>query len=384
MTTGSRWVGNRCPLMFEMRLEEYPLPTTRDDADQLIDWLVATFGLVRRRGEEHADGDRMQPVVRLLREHLLARPKEGVDAATLGDEMGLTAASLHHHISRLAACRLLSSRSEGDGWRRHFLRGGSIVAAVELLANEATNILKLQLSRLEEWWQRPDDVSMKNELGSSDRESDFRIWITEPRPLPPVDGISELSLWMADLGLMGDRPGPNLAADSLPVRVLQLLLSRGPPLSIDEAASELKGPKARISRILERLRTAGIVERVPRTDRLAANLWTAMMTQHKRRGEDWILLKGGFNRIVPNKAIESLTKAMAKGKLTPEMVEKELDKVKPEDQMLLLNLLGGRLPLGHRMVGKDPLATSAKVMSRLDRILRRTKRVAEMLEQAMS
>ena len=109
-----------------------------------------------------------------------------------------------------------------------------------------------------------------------------------------------------------------------------------------------------------------------------------MMTQHKRRGEDWILLKGGFNRIVPDRSIENLTKALAKGKLTPEMVEKELDKVKPKEQMLLLNLLGGRLPLGHRMIGNDPDATSAKVMSRLDRILRRTKRVAEMLEQAMS
>ena len=53
--------------MFTMRLEEHPLPTSRDDVDQLIDWLVATLGLVRRRADEHADGDKMQPVVRLLR-----------------------------------------------------------------------------------------------------------------------------------------------------------------------------------------------------------------------------------------------------------------------------------------------------------------------------
>ena len=370
--------------MFELRLEEHPLPTSRDNVDQLIDWLVATFGLVRRRGEEHADGDRMQPVVRLLREHILANPQQGVDAGTLADQMGMTAASLHHHITRLAACRLISSRSQGDGWRRHFLRAGTLSAAVELLANEATQILKLQLSRLEGWWQRPEDPSLKMEMASPDRESPLVIWINEPRPLPPVEKVSELSLWMADLGLLGDRPGAKLAADSLPVRLMQILLQRGPPLSLDEAAAELKGPKARIGRILERFRSAGIVERVPRTDRLPANLWNAMMTQYKRRGEDWILLKGGFNRIVPDRAIETLTKAMAKGKLNVDLVEKELSGVSLEDQMLLLNLLGGRLPLGHRMIGSDPVSTSAKIMTRLDRVLRRIKRVAEMLDKAMS
>ena len=370
--------------MFELRLEEHPIPTSRDDVDQLIGWFVATFGLVRRRGEEHADGDRMQPVVRLLREHILANPKQGVDAGTLADNMGMTAASLHHHISRLASCRLISSRSQGDGWRRHFLRAGSLSAAVELLANEATQILKLQLSRLEEWWLRPSDPSMKMEMASPDRETPLTIWINEPRPLPPVENISELSLWMADLGLLGDRPGAKLAADSLPVRLMQVLLQRGPPLSLDEAAAELKGPKARISRILARLKAAGMVERVPRTDRLPATLWNAMMTQYKRRGEDWILLKGGFNRIVPDRAIESLTKAMAKGKLNVDMVENELKGVSLENQMLLLNLLGGRLPLGYRMIGADAIGTSAKIMARLDRLLRRIKRVAEMLDKAMS
>jgi hypothetical protein len=369
--------------MFTMRLEEHPLPTSRDDVDQLIDWLVATLGLVRRRADEHADGDKMQPVVRLLREHLLARPKEGIDAASLADEMGLTAASLHHHISRLANCRILSSISAGDGWRRHFLRAGSMSAAVELLAVEATAVMKLRMSTLEKWWKRPDDPSLDVELESADRELPFRLWISEPRPLPPVEGVTELSLWMADLGLLGDRPKPQMAGDSLAPRLMELLLQRGLPLSLDEAAAELGGAKARIGRILERFRAAGLVERVARTDRLATNLWTAMMTQYKRRGEDWVLLKGGFNRILPERQIESLTKALSKGKLTPEMVEKELSKVAPTEQMLLLNLLGGRLPLGHRMVGKNAISNSTKLMSRLDRVLRRMKRVAELLDKAM-
>ena len=370
--------------MFEMRLEEHPLPTTRDDVEQLIDWFVKTLGLIRRRGEEHAEGDRMQPVVRLLQDHLIADPRSGVDAQTLADEMGMTAASLHHHISRLAACRLLSSRAEGDGWRRHFLRTGSFTSAVDLMANEATQLMKIRLNALEEWWMRPEDPSMKVEIDSRDKEIPLRIWISEPRPLPPLEGVDELSLWMADMGLLGDRPKPQMKSDSLPVNLMNILLQRGPPLSLDEAAVETGGNKARIGRCLDRFRAAGLVERVPRTDRLASSLWTAMMTQHKRRGEDWILLKGGFNRLVPDRNIERLTKAMNKGNLTPEMVEKELTTIAVDDQMLLLNLLGGRLPLGYRMTGKDLIATSSRLMSRLDRVLRRMKRVAEMLDKAMS
>ena len=105
-----------------------------------------------------------------------------------------------------------------------------------------------------------------------------------------------------------------------------------------------------------------------------------MMTQHKRRGEDWLLLKGGFNRVVPERAIEVLTKAMKKGKLTTEIIEEQLDKVSSEDQMLLLNLLGGRLPLGYRLAGTSPKEVSESMLSRLDRILRRCRRVAEMLD----
>lgn len=371
--------------MFQVRLEEHPIPTSKKDVTQLIDWLVATFGLIRRRGEEHAFGDAQQPVVRLLREHFLANPIAGVDANALGDELGLAPASLHHHLSRLSACRLISSRSEGDGWRRHFLRGGCLSAAVELFSQEARMLLQMRLADLDNWWDREGGQgSLKIAMAGASESPALRLWVTEPSPQPDIKGASELSNWMAEMGLLGERPGKAIMADSVAVKLFSTMLARTAPLSIDEAVEMTKATKPRLIRILERFHAAGIVERVARIDRLPTILWEAMESQFRKRGEDWLLLKGGFNRQLPPRQAEILVKALKKGKLNPELVEKNLAKVSPEEQMLLLNLLGGRLPFGYRMVGDNPKRCAEMCMSKLDRVLRRIRRVAEQLEKAYS
>ena len=107
------------------------------------------------------------------------------------------------------------------------------------------------------------------------------------------------------------------------------------------------GQKARIGRILDRFRATGMVERVPRTDRLNTALWSAMTSQHQRRGEDWLLKKGGFQRILNEQQQGVFLKALAKGNLSVKNVESNLQGVEPREQMLLLNLLGGRLPMGY-------------------------------------
>ena len=127
-----------------------------------------------------------------------------------------------------------------------------------------------------------------------------------------------------------------------------------------------------------------MVERVPRTDRLAVALWNAMTAQHQRRGEDWMLKKGGFQRILNEKQQSKLLMALKKGKLSIDDVANELQNVKPKQQMLLLTLLGGRLPLGHRMNGEDAAQVQRNVQDSLDRVLRRMRRVAEMLESELS
>ena len=76
--------------------------------------------------------------------------------------------------------------------------------------------------------------------------------------------------------------------------------------------------------------------------------------------------------------------ALKKGKLSIEDVAAEMKSVEPKQQMLLLNLLGGRLPLGHRMNGEDAAQVRRNVQDSLDRVLRRMRRVAEMLETELS
>ena len=181
--------------------------------------------------------------------------------------------------------------------------------------------------------------------------------------------------------MLGERPGKEAQANSISVQLFEVLLSRGAPLSLDEAAELVDGPKARLGRILERFRASGAVERVPRIDRLSVALWTAMLAQHQRRGEDWMLKKGGFQRLLNTKQQSALLSKLKKGKLTVEDVESTVKSVDPSEQMLLLNLLGGRLPLGHRMAGEAPGDVARRVSERLDRVLRRMRRVADLIEQ---
>ena len=186
---------------------------------------------------------------------------------------------------------------------------------------------------------------------------------------------------MADMGLLGERPGKEILSDSISVKLFEMLLNTANPISIDEAAAAINAPKPRVGRILERFRATGLIERVARTDRLSSALWSAMNTQYMRRGEDWMLKKGGFERLsIPN----SLLKHLKKGKLTPEIVAKEMKKIEPRNQMLLLNLLGGRLPLGHRMVGESVAMLKKRSNENLERILRRISRVGKMLEETIT
>lgn len=94
-----------------------------------------------------------------------------------------------------------------------------------------------------------------------------------------------------------------------------------------------------------------------------------------------MLKKGGFQRLLNTKQQSALLSKLKKGKLTVEDVESAVKAVEPSEQMLLLNLLGGRLPLGHRMAGETPGDVARRVSERLDRVLRRMRRVADLVEQ---
>lgn len=364
--------------MFSVRIQEVPLPTTERDIDGLVAWFIETLSLVRKRGEATADLGRAGPVHRLLRDFLFAQPTSSWDAQMLADELALTPASLNHHLSRLVESGLVGYTNEGKGWRRYYLRGGSLSNAIEFFTVQTQTIVRQRLILIEKLWTRAP-LRMALEMAESDTPL-LTLGVVEARPISDEMG-NELSQWMGDFGLLGERPGKEAHANSISVQLFELLLSRGAPLSLDEAAELIDGPKARLGRILERFRTSGIVERVARIDRLSISLWTAMLAQHQRRGEDWMLKKGGFQRLLNTKQQSALLDKMKKGNLNISDVELAMKNVKPSEQMLLLNLLGGRLPMGHRMVGERPEDASKRVIERLDRVLRRMRRVGELVEQ---
>jgi len=338
--------------------------------------------LVRKRGDATADHGRAGSVHRLLRDHLIGHPEQSWDAQMLADELAQMPASLNHHLARLVETGLIGFTNEGKGWRKYYLRGGSLSKAVAYLQQHSKLLLQQRFDLINQLWKRsgePLPVELPQEEGAP-----FSLGLVDHRPLNDEGEGDVLSHWMNDFGLLGERPGGEIKADSLSVRLFSNLLERNLPLSLDEAAEMHGGQKARVGRILERFRATGMVERVPRTDRLNTALWTAMTTQHQRRGEDWMLKKGGFQRLLNETQQSGLLKSLAKGKLSIEDVSKHLSAVEAREQMLLLNLLGGRLPMGYRMAGGSASAVQQRVQDRLDRVLRRMVRVAGLLDEALS
>ena len=64
---------NRC--MFGVRLSEIPLPVAGRDREGLIDWIIKTFNLIRRRKDNNSQQLSMSPVHRILRDYFSLIPR---------------------------------------------------------------------------------------------------------------------------------------------------------------------------------------------------------------------------------------------------------------------------------------------------------------------
>ena len=220
-------------------------------------------------------------------------------------------------------------------------------------------------------------------------EGQFQIQIRGRAPL--LEGQDELDAFLLDLGLLGDRVRrPADGSPPLGRLMFEHLLNAHTPLSLDEALDQWGTTRPRLTRTLDRFRAAGLVERIPRIDRLPVTLWSALHSQHDRRGSDWLMKKGGLSRIdekVAKKIIKAVGGASGGGggggTFIVESCEKIFVSVKPKEQMVLLNLLGGKLPIGWRLCGAKSSQVCEKVLAKADRTFRRIKRVAETLEKAI-
>jgi len=359
--------------MFRLRLSESPMPTGSKDPDVLLAWLLNSMGLIRRKAEGASVEDEQGALHRMLRQTVLVDPLGGWDASALGDASGLSQTGVHHQLVKLRESGLLAADTEGR-WHIHVLRGGSISAAVELVAVQARAILDLRLSELADVVSESDD---RMAASSEDDDIAFRIEVAEPGVA--LEGEDRFDALVRDLGLGGERgkQGDRLSRD-----LLEELASSGRAITLLALADKCGDSRARVQRSVERMRTAGIVERVPMLDRIAQDVYGGLMRQHDARGEEWLMSRGGVGRL-DDSVSKALISGVRKKKLNIEKVQEILVSVPLDSQKVLLNTLGGRMPYGFRVAGRDGATVKERVMRRVDRALRRMRTVAQRLDEAL-
>ena len=367
--------------MFSLRIEEVALPGAERDKEQLLEWLATSLNLIRRRNDESHSNMTGPPLYRMLNEHFLSKPWKGYESIFLAETLAVSPATLHHHLGKLLDSRIITGHThKGAGSRIYFLRTGSLIGAIDLMIEEAKQILNLRLNQAEKWMK---DIQSSNRIDERD-DALNRIWIQEHVPPAKSQKCGEQILWMADLGLLGDRPGKSMDDNSLQVKLWNHMAKETGPQSLDELEGIFKDQnRAKIQRVMEHFRNAGFFEKVPRYDRLPYLIWNMLQTQHLRRGNEWLLQKGGLIRQLGEKDANIFVNKIGTKSFKISDVEEILRKISNEDSMLLLNLLGGRLSFGYQWSGSNYSEIIVFVKDRADRALRRIRRVAELLQKEL-
>ncbi len=359
--------------MFRIRLVEQPMPTGSKDPDVLLAWLLDSMGLVRSRTEGATVDEEQGAIHRMVRHTLLEEPLKGWDNAAISEFSGLSQTGVHNQMHKLREVGLISSRLEGR-WHVNVLRGGSMASAVELIAVQTRAIAVMRLAELGD--AISDSESRMVEVGEEELQV-FRIYIAEPGPTP--EDSDRLDCLLSDLGITGDRVKKG---DTVTRQVFDELASSERPLTLQTLADRTEETRSRAQRVVERLRQAGIVDRVAMRDRIAMDVYAGLMRQYSARGEEWLMGRGGLGRLDEDIST-ALIKGVRKDKMSIEKVEEILATVSIDAQRLLLNTLGGRMPYGYRIAGKNGADIAERVIINIDRTLRRWKTVAQRLDEAV-
>ena len=360
--------------MFSVRLIEQTMPTGSKDPDVLLAWLLDSLGLVRWKSEGATVDEEQGSIHRIVRQTFLEEPLRGWDNAAIAELSGLSQTGVHNQLHKLREAGLVSSQLSGR-WHVNVLRGGSMAGAVELVAVQTRAIAKMRLAELGDVIKESAD---RMAVASDVEDGGLRIDICEPRPTP--EGCDRLDALVIDFGFAGDRLK---AGDDVARAVFLELAASNSSLTLQTLANRTDDSRARAQRVVERLRAAGIVDRVAMRDRIAMDVYSGLMRQHAARGEDWLMGRGGLGRLDEDVA-KALISGVRKKNLNIEKVENILGPVPIDAQRLLLNTLGGRMPYGYRIAGKDAEEVGERVMTRIERTLRRMRTVARRLDDSLA
>ena len=359
--------------VIRLDLVEKSMPTGSKNSDVLLGWILDSLGLVKRKIESWGEEEEFGALHRIMSEALLLEPLKGWDIKTLGDVCGLSQTGMHHQILKLRESGLISSENYGR-WHIYVLRGGGITSAINLMAVQAKEIIELRLLELS---SHIKDSEKRMEIPSESMENDFKIRISEPSAIKIEE--DRLDVLLDDLGLNGDRAK---IKDDLAKRVFKELAESSNPITILSLSNKFSESRSRIRRTIDRFRNSNIIERVPMLDRIAQDIYIGMTRQYEARGEEWLFTRGGFGRINEEIAIE-LVDGIKNKNLDSDKVQQIILPLSVERQKILLNTLGGRMPYGYRIKGRNGEEMKENVMRSVDRTLLRLKTVAERLEKSI-
>lgn len=359
--------------VIRLDLVEKSMPTGSKNSDVLLGWILDSLGLVKRKIESWGEEEEFGALHRIMSEALLLEPLKGWDIKTLGDVCGLSQTGMHHQILKLRESGLISSENYGR-WHIYVLRGGTITSAINLMAVQAKEIIELRLLELS---SHIKDSEKRMEIPSESIENNFKIRISEPSAIKVEE--DKLDVLLDDLGLNGDRAK---IKDDLAKKVFKELAESSNPITILSLSDKFSESRSRIRRTIDRFRNSNIIERVPMLDRIAQDIYIGMTRQYEARGEEWLFTRGGFGRINEEIAIE-LIDGIKNKNLDSDKVQQIILPLSVERQKILLNTLGGRMPYGYRIKGRNGEEMKENVMRSVDRTLLRLKTVAERLEKSI-
>ena len=249
-----------------------------------------------------------------------------------------------------------------------------MTTAVELLGVQARKILDIRLNELSEIIIDSDE---RMHTKAENEERQFKINIVEPSAT--LVGKDRMDSLIEDLGLNGER---GKSDDELAKKITIELCKSHRAITQLVLAERMGETRSRIQRVLERLLEMNIVERVAMPDRIAQDVFLGLMRQYDARGEEWLTNRGGLGRLDEKISEKIISKIKIKN-LTIEKTQEILNDVEIEKQKLLLNTLGGRMPYGFRIAGKNGEEVREKVLNRLDRTIRRLITVANRIDESL-
>ncbi len=352
--------------MFSIRLNERPMPTGSRDPLVLLEWILDSLGLLPRKNQHGT-------LQKLMIDAFLVDPLRGWDSHSLGEATGMSNTALHLQISKLTQAGLIAKQTKG---KRHFhvLRGGSMASSVSMSLALASTTLGIRLSEIS---QLVGESETRMETPAEEDQVQLSLKISEAGPRE--DGVDEISTLTFDLGLAGDSSGSgHLARDVM----IELCKSHQPItlLALSERLSESRG---KVNTTMMRMRAAGLVEAAPMIQRLSQDIFGGLNRQYSARGADWLMGRGGLSRIDATVST-SLIEGLEKGSLGMDEVESALSTVPLDNQRILLNTLGGRMPFGFRIAGRDGKAVTERVSRLAERAMRRIRTVSVRLDESLS